>query len=200
LLPELHPGDTDALLFDWDGTLVDSQHANYRAMADTLAPHGVILQQDWFDARTGLSSAEMIAALVEDCGLHLHHPVEDLVKARDRRFLRNAAQVKVHPEIVEVVFAFQGLLPMAVASGGARRIIETTLQHLPIKGCFDTLVTRDDVARGKPAPDIFLHAAKVLGAVPRNCTVYEDSDEGIAAAYAAGMSVIDVRSITRRRP
>jgi beta-phosphoglucomutase-like phosphatase (HAD superfamily) len=197
LAPELHPGDAEALLFDWDGTLVDSQYANFRAMAEALAPHGVTLRQDWFDARAGISSPDMIHALLEESGVRLDHPVGDLVAARDQCFLENVAQIRVHQDVADVVHACQGSLPMAVASGGSRRIIETTLRHLPLRDCFAALVTRDEVQRGKPAPDIFLQAADALAVTPARCLVYEDSDEGIAAAHTAGMSVIDVRPVTR---
>ncbi|GGV40460.1 fructose-1-phosphate/6-phosphogluconate phosphatase [Kitasatospora herbaricolor] len=201
MLPELHPGPAEALLFDWDGTLVDSQYANYRAMADVLAPYGVTLRQEWFDARTGLSSADLIRALAEEgeegaAGADL--PVEELVAARDLLFLANADRIEVHREVAEVVHAHHGTLPMAVASGGARLIIETTMRHLPYQGLFTALVTRDEVRRGKPAPDIFLRAADALAVPPARCLVYEDSDEGIEAARAAGMAVIDVRPVTRR--
>ncbi|XVQ82681.1 HAD family hydrolase [Microbispora siamensis] len=198
MLPELHPGDMDALLFDWDGTLVDTQRANYRAMAEALAVEGVRLEQEWFDARTGLSSAEMIRLLARERELDLRRPVEEIVADRDERFLRTAHEIRMHTEVEAVVSAFHRRLPMAVASGGARRVIETTLRHLPIRHRFTTLVTRDDVEKGKPAPDIFLRAADVLGVSPARCTVYEDSDEGMAAACAAGMAVIDVRPFTRR--
>ncbi|MEU8178934.1 HAD family phosphatase [Microbispora hainanensis] len=198
MLPELHPGNADALLFDWDGTLVDTQRANYLAMAGALAEEGVRLDQEWFDARTGLSSAEMVRLLAREGGLRFRRSVEEIVADRDERFLRTAHEIRVHPEIEAVVSSFHGRLPMAVASGGARKVIETTLRHLPIRHRFGTLVTRDDVERGKPAPDIFLHAAKLLGVPPHRCTVYEDSDEGIAAAHAADMAVIDVRPLTRR--
>jgi HAD superfamily hydrolase (TIGR01509 family) len=86
---------------------------------------------------------------------------------------------------------------MAIASGGARHVIEHTLQHVGLRDAFGVVVTRDDVARGKPAPDIFLRAASQLRVPPNRCVVYEDSDEGIRAARAAGMAVIDVRSHTR---
>ncbi|MFE3110016.1 HAD family hydrolase [Kitasatospora indigofera] len=200
MLPELHPGHAEALLFDWDGTLVDSQYANYRAMADVLAPHGVTLRQEWFDARTGLSSADLIRTLAKEGGAGPDLPVEELVAARDVLFLANADRIEVHPEVAEVVHAHHGTLPMAVASGGARLIIETTMRYLPYQGLFTALVTRDEVRRGKPAPDIFLRAADALAVPPARCLVYEDSDEGIEAARAAGMAVIDVRPVTRRAP
>jgi len=197
MLAELTPRDTECLLFDWDGTLVDSQYANYRAMSAVLLTEGVKLQHDWFDARTGLSSAEMIDTLVQERGLRLSRPVENLVAERDELFLGGAHLVRPHAEVLAVVRAYHCRLPMAVASGGARKIIEETMRHQPFHDHFDTLVTRDDVKHGKPAPDIFLRAAQELGVDPSRCTVYEDSDEGIAAAHAAGMTVIDVRPHTR---
>jgi HAD superfamily hydrolase (TIGR01509 family) len=197
--PDLAPRHASCLLFDWDGTLVDSQYANYRAMAAVLAPEGVDLEQEWFDARTGLSSAEMIGALVDERALTLSRPVEHLVADRDEMFLKEAHTVRPHREVLRVVEAMHGRVPMAVASGGARRVIEETLRHQPFSEHFDTLVARDDVDRGKPAPDIFLRAAELLAAHPSRCTVYEDSDEGIEAALAAGMTVIDVRPYTGPR-
>ncbi|MFI2370722.1 HAD family hydrolase [Streptomyces sp. NPDC018833] len=197
--PDLAPRHASCLLFDWDGTLVDSQYANYRAMAAVLAPEGVLLEQEWFDARTGLSSAEMIRALVDERALTLSRPVEQLVADRDETFLKEAHTVRPHREVLRVVEAMHGRVPMAVASGGARRVIEETLRHQPFSEHFDTLVARDDVDRGKPAPDIFLRAAELLAVHPSRCTVYEDSDEGIEAAHAAGMTVIDVRPYTGTR-
>ncbi|WP_058044081.1 HAD family hydrolase [Streptomyces roseifaciens] len=196
--PDLAPRNAACLLFDWDGTLVDSQYTNYRAMAAALQQEGVDLAQDWFDARTGLSSAEMIRALLDERGLGLGRPLEEVVAARDALFLEEAHTVRPHAAVLAVVEAMKHRLPMAVASGGARHIIETTLKHQPFHDAFQALVTRDDVERGKPAPDIFLAAAEALGAHPSRCLVYEDSDEGIAAAHAAGMPVIDVRPFTRR--
>ncbi|WP_223167667.1 HAD family hydrolase [Nonomuraea sp. SYSU D8015] len=198
MLSKLAPHDTDCLLFDWDGTLVDSQSANYRAMAAALSQVGVALEESWFGSRTGLSSAEMIDALVQERGLTLPVPVQEIVAHRDERFLAEAHHVRAHPALLEIVNTWYGRLPMAVASGGSRRIIMETMRHLPYASRFTTVVTREDVERGKPSPEIFLLAAHRLGAVPGRCTVYEDSDEGIAAAAAAGMTVIDVRPFTRR--
>jgi HAD superfamily hydrolase (TIGR01509 family) len=198
VLRQLAPQDTDCLLFDWDGTLVDSQGANYRAMAGALSRVGVALEESWFAARTGLSSAEMIKSLVRERGLSLPASVQEIVTYRDERFLEEAGSIRAHPAVLEVVETWHDRVPMAVASGGSRRIILETMRHLPYASRFATVVTREDVERGKPAPDIFLLAARRLGVVPARCTVFEDSDEGIAAAVAAGMKVIDVRPYTGR--
>lgn len=190
---DLSPDGAECLLFDWDGTLVDSQAANYRAMAASLAAEGVELERAWFDSRTGLSSAEMIMKLTAERSLRLTRPVSELVAERDRRFLNVAHTVRPHPCVLSVVQRAAGRIPMAIASGSTRPMIAAALAHQPFHDAFDLIVTRDDVERGKPAPDIFLLAAGKLGVAPRGCLVYEDSDEGIAAAEAAGMRVIDVR-------
>jgi HAD superfamily hydrolase (TIGR01509 family) len=88
-----------------------------------------------------------------------------------------------------------GKLPLAVASGGTRRVITQTLHHLGIAHLFQAVVVSEDVARQKPAPDIYLEAARRLGVAPRNCRAYEDTDLGLAAIRAAGMEAVDVRPL-----
>ncbi|WP_306575757.1 HAD family phosphatase [Isoptericola croceus] len=167
-------------------------------MATALSEHGLDLAQEWFEARTGLSSADLVQALLTESGRELGVSVATLVRRRDEIFLEQASKVRPHAEVAAVVEAMQGVVPMAIASGGSRRVIETTLTHQPFRDAFTALVTRDDVERGKPEPDIFVAAAHQLGATPSKCLVYEDSDEGVRAAVAAGMSVVDVRPYLSR--
>ena len=82
---------------------------------------------------------------------------------------------------------------MAVASGGNRTNVDTSLESIGINELFDTVVTANDKVKPKPFPDIFLEAAKRIGVEPENCLVFEDGDMGIEAAQKAGMPVIDVR-------
>jgi HAD superfamily hydrolase (TIGR01509 family) len=83
---------------------------------------------------------------------------------------------------------------MAIASGGTRMVIEKTLQRLGISDWFDEVVTADDVKEGKPAPEVFLKAAKLLGVPPAACLVLEDAPSGILAAERAGMQVLAIPS------
>ena len=84
---------------------------------------------------------------------------------------------------------------MAVASGGTRRIVTQMLHHLGIEQLFQAVVVSEDVARQKPAPDIYLEAARRLGVAPQNCRAYEDTDLGLDAIRAAGMEAVDVRPL-----
>jgi HAD superfamily hydrolase (TIGR01509 family) len=84
---------------------------------------------------------------------------------------------------------------MAVASGGTRKVIQRVLAHLHLRDYFHAVVTSEDVAAQKPAPDIFLEAARRLGVPPAHCLAYEDTDIGLAAIRAAGMDWVDVRTL-----
>jgi HAD superfamily hydrolase (TIGR01509 family) len=89
---------------------------------------------------------------------------------------------------------------MAVASGGSRRVINQVLEHLGIRDLFGAVVTNEDVIHQKPAPDIFLEAARRIGVPPQFCRAYEDTDLGMQAIRAAGMDAVDVREILCARP
>jgi HAD superfamily hydrolase (TIGR01509 family) len=88
---------------------------------------------------------------------------------------------------------YYGRLPMAVATGGGRAVVSKTLNALSLLDRFDAIVTADDVKNGKPAPDIFLEAARRLNVAPELCCAFEDGEAGFVSARAAGMTVIDIR-------
>ena len=116
-----------------------------------------------------------------------------MVKIKEEAFLQQIAQVVPISRIVDIARAARGIHPMAVASGGQRRIVERTLEQIGILDWFGAIVAAEDTVRHKPDPDIFLEAARRLGAPPTACTVYEDTDIGLEAARRAGMRFVDVR-------
>jgi beta-phosphoglucomutase-like phosphatase (HAD superfamily) len=101
--------------------------------------------------------------------------------------------------VVEVARANRGKLPMAVASGGCRRMVEMTLAQIGVLDWFLVVVTAEDTLRHKPEPDVFLEAARRLGVDPADCTVYEDTDLGLEAARRAGMHGVDVRLLVAKK-
>jgi len=105
------------------------------------------------------------------------------------------AQVEPIHAVVEIAKANFGKIPMAVASGGTQPIIVQVLEHLKIRHLFGAVVTSEMVKHQKPAPDIFIEAARRIGVDPKACRGYEDTDLGMQAIRAAGMEAVDVRTL-----
>lgn len=182
-----------ALVFDCDGTLVDSLPAHFVATRAAVRAQGGDLDADWFAARRGLSSPDLLARLAEATG----HPVDvdAAVADKRRRYLDSVHRVREIEPVTALARAAHGRLPLAVASGGSRPLVEAALAVTGLAPLFDVVVCREDVPRGKPDPALFLLAADRLGLPAAGCLAYEDSDEGIAAAHAAGMPAVDVRPL-----
>ncbi|SFT86759.1 haloacid dehalogenase superfamily, subfamily IA, variant 3 with third motif having DD or ED [Geodermatophilus amargosae] len=185
------PDTAQALLFDCDGTLVDSVAAWEQAWIRALAEYGVPITSDWYRARAGLSPRDLVHAAERDAGAPLDL---DVVLARGiALYVDSAATVRPNQPVLEVARTHHGRVPLAVVSGGPRSGVDAALAAVGARHLFDHVITIDDVSRGKPAPDLYLRALEVLGRTARSCLAYEDSDEGLRAAAAAGIPVIDVR-------
>ncbi|BCX50193.1 phosphatasebeta-phosphoglucomutase family hydrolase [Haloferula helveola] len=189
---ELAVDGIEAIVFDCDGTLVNSMPAHFAAWCDALAYYGAanVFQEDVFYAMGGRPTKDIVVDLNGEYGLRLD-PEAVAMKKREA-FLERLATIELIDEVVEFARSQRGKLPMAIATGGTRMVIEKTLQAVGISDLFDDVVTADDVAVGKPAPDIFLKAAELLGADPRKCLALEDAPAGIMAAQQAGMRVVAV--------
>lgn len=182
-----------SVIFDLDGTLVDSELNYFEAGRQTLAGQG-ITDFTWADHEqyVGISTQETLALWKERYGLTA--PLDTLLAEKNRRYLELArAATHVYPEMRKFVelLAAEGV-PMAVASGSSPAAIEAILAGTGLASQLTTVVSADEVAHGKPAPDVFLEAARRLGAVPAHCVVMEDAAPGAAAAHAAGMRCIAI--------
>lgn len=181
-----------AVLFDFDGLLADSEPLQKAAWRSYLARHGYTLEPALIERMFGLRLTES-AALVRD-ELALPASVEAVMAERDALFLASLpGTLQPMPGAAEAVAAVRRLgLRSALATSGHRRYIELALHELALDQAFDAIVTGDMVVQGKPAPDIFLRAAELLGVEPGACVVVEDAPHGIAAARAAGMFTVAV--------
>ena len=180
-----------ALIFDCDGTLVDSMPAHYAAWSATLKRYGIAFPEARFYALGGVPTRVIIELLSAEQGVDVD--VERVARERDDAFIGAIAAVRPIPRIVDVARRHRGILPMAVGTGGTQRQARAGLTAVGILEWFDTIVAVEDVERSKPAPDVFIEAARRLRVDPEHCLVYEDADPGIEAAKAARMQVIDVR-------
>ena len=181
----------DALLFDCDGTLADTMPAHYRAWLTVCEAHGMTFDEDRFYALGGRPTRDIVATLAAEFGVTLN--LEEAVIIKEQSFLLQLDSIQPIDPVVDVVNRSRGKIPMAVATGGTREVCTRILEHIGIADAFSALVASEDVVRHKPDPDVFLEAAKRVGARPKHCVVWEDSDLGIEAARRAGMAWVDVR-------
>lgn len=185
---ELDLDGYEALISDWDGTLADSQPLNHRSLATALSMHGVDLREDWYRERLGTS----VDGLLAELGVSV--PLADVVTRCNELIIQELPSLRPFKTVVGWVEDARARgLACAVASGGGGAVVRAGIAATGLTYLFDTVVTREDAARGKPAPDLFLEAARRLGVPPRRCLVLEDAEEGLAAARAAGMHAVDVR-------
>jgi beta-phosphoglucomutase family hydrolase len=187
------PAHIRGLIFDCDGTLADTMPLHWRAWRQIAARHGLRLTEERFYALAGIPSRDILRLLGEEQDLCLD-PLA-IAREKEQDYLALLEHVGPIELVVNIARAQHGRLPLAVASGGSRHIIERVLDHLGIRSWFDAVVTNEDVARQKPAPDIFLEAARRLGVPPQSCRAYEDAELGLAAIRAAGMEAVDVRRL-----
>ncbi|MFD8813030.1 HAD family hydrolase [Streptomyces sp. NPDC059627] len=182
-----------SVIFDLDGTLVDSEPNYYEATRRMLAGQGVA-DFGWAEHErfVGISTLETVILLRDRHGLR--PPATELLAETNRHYLELArTRTRVYPEMRKFVelLAAEGV-PLAVASGSSPEAIEAILAGTGLGAYLRTVVSADEVPRGKPAPDVFLEAACRLGADPADCVVLEDAVPGAAAAHAAGMRCIAI--------
>jgi beta-phosphoglucomutase family hydrolase len=181
------------IIFDCDGTLADTMPLHWVAWKMIAEKHKLHFPEERFYALGGVPSRDILKMLAEEQGMSIDHVAVSLEK--EDAYLPLLPQVQPIHEVVEVARANFGKIPMAVASGGVKPIITQVLEHLGIRQFFDAIVTSEDVTRQKPAPDIFLEAARRIGVEPQFCRAYEDTDLGMQAIRAAGMDAVDVRPL-----
>lgn len=185
------PTDIKGLIFDCDGTIADTMPLHYRAWSAALREHGHDFPEAMFYEMAGIPSVRIVELLNERHGYRM--PPVETADRKERMYLDTIPEVRAIEPVVQIVHQYAGKLPMAVATGGTRAIASKTLEALDVLQHFAALVTADDVAHGKPAPDIFLEAARRISVDPRHCCAFEDAELGLRSARAAGMRVIDVR-------
>lgn len=184
-----------AAIFDLDGTLIDSEPLYEEADRVFLARYGLSWEDIRWEDMVGIGGLEFIGLLKDRFGLT--GATADLRREKDRIYLDIArTSLRVFPRMLDLV---RGLhdegLPMAIATGSSMPVLQETTGILDLARYFTVMVSADEVAHGKPAPDVFLEAASRLEVDPGACVVIEDSQYGVEAARRAGMSCIAVPTV-----
>lgn len=186
----------EAVIFDMDGTLVDSEPNWWTSDRKFVERFGGTYDEDFRNECVGMGSKNFVLLIKEKYALS--QSVEELMELKDRLYLEAArGNTKAFPEMVKLVRGFAvEKMPMAVASGSSLPVIEEILTMAGIREYFGPhLYSSDLVPRAKPFPDIFLHAAAKLGVAPHDILVFEDSQHGVEAGKAAGMKVCAIPQV-----
>jgi HAD superfamily hydrolase (TIGR01509 family) len=192
----------EAVVFDMDGVLVDSEPLYDLATTEFLRRRGVEADPAHFDTLRGLALPEVWRALADR--YRLAEAPEKLAEASSRdldRFFAERGRLEPIAGVRELVAALkQAGSALAVASSSPCRRVADLLGRLGLARSFAVVVSGDEVRRGKPDPEIFLTAARRLGLDPEGCAVVEDSERGVAAALAAGMRCVGLDRGQRGQP
>lgn len=182
-----------AHIFDLDGTLAHSMPVHFEAWSETMTKHGISFSRDDFYALGGVPTLRIVEILAERAGSKLD--TQAVAEEKEARFHARLERIAPLEPVTDIAKAYRGKVPLAVATGSNRLTAEILLKQLNILSWFDAVITSDDIPNPKPAPDTFLIAAQKIGVDPADCCAYEDTDLGLQAIRAAGMTAVDVRPL-----
>ncbi len=180
-----------ALIFDMDGTLVNSERVHRQAWIMTLDRYGTALQDfQEFKNYVGVSDEQMAGEFISSGGLHVSR--SRLVADKQAAYHDLIPGIELLPGVRQILCKFKGSYRMAVASSSPYREVTATLAHHGLVDYFEVVVGGDMVVRKKPDPEIYLLAASRLGLLPAECIAFEDSQTGVDAAASAGLTTVAV--------
>ncbi|MBP2295788.1 HAD family hydrolase [Azospirillum rugosum] len=192
-MPALRDRRIEAVLFDMDGLLVDTESLAMRGLVSAAEAMGIDAPDSFCHAMIGVPADHCRLLVQERFGPAF--PADAYLADAGRRMeaMIEAGLLKLKPGALELLSHLESVgMPKAVATSSSRIKADRHLGSAGIRERFDAVVTRDDVARGKPHPDLFLRAAQAVGVAPDRCLVLEDSYNGVRAARAAGAAVVMV--------
>jgi len=178
------------LIFDLDGTLADTMPIHYIAWKNAAAEYGIHFTPELFMELAGIPLYPTVEKLNQIFGKNIDpREMGDLKESEFERNMHLTPEIKI---VTDLVREYHGKIPMAVGTGGSKRLSLKTIEIIGLKDYVDILVTSEDVTNFKPHPETFLKCAEQMGINPADCEVFEDGVLGMQAAQIAGMMVVDV--------
>jgi HAD superfamily hydrolase (TIGR01509 family) len=179
----------EAVAFDVDGTLIESERRWETARREVTEAAGGSWRDDAQPSMMGLSTLEWTAYMQRELGVEL--PADEIrTKVMERLEASYREQLPLIPGAADAVRRLAERWPLAVASSSPRELIELAIELAGLGECFKAVISAAEVARGKPAPDVYLRACELLGSSPPRTAAIEDSGPGVDSARAAGMPVV----------
>jgi HAD superfamily hydrolase (TIGR01509 family) len=184
----------EAVIFDWDGTLADTRKvivaSFHKALRETL---NIDVEDEFIERRIGVGAADTFREILKEKGIPLDEDlIKRLLKVKIQVQISLAGEVELFAGARELLDALNGKVKVALASMNNREVISHMLNALRVKDCFSVVITRDEVRKSKPNPEIFLKSALKLKTPPEKCVVVEDSIFGVEAAKTGKMGCIAV--------
>ncbi|MEO0509391.1 MAG: HAD-IA family hydrolase [Verrucomicrobiota bacterium] len=183
----------DGLIFDMDGTLADTMPTHFVAWSRSMEEHGIEFPEDRFYALGGVPANKIVAVLAEEQGLKVD--ADAVADAKEELFLELLQDVQPILPVKAIAEFHREHIPMAVATGSPKWLAEKLLKALHMLDWFDAIVGAECVENPKPAPDVYLKAAELIGVDPRRCHAFEDTVLGMESARNAGMVVVDINTL-----
>lgn len=185
-----------AIVLDFNGVIIDDESIHFEYIRDLVRPFGIELDWQMYSQRyIAYSDEEVFEIIFKDFGIRVESTViESLCHEKYRKYLSDAVnRVSLYPGVREFIEGASLQYPLAIATGARRDEVLAILHRFNMENYIHVIVTADDVARGKPEPDIYLEAVKRLGIrAPGDCVAIEDTPGGIQAAKRAGLKVLAV--------
>jgi beta-phosphoglucomutase family hydrolase len=183
----------DGLVFDMDGTLADTMPTHFIAWSRSMEKYGIILSEERFYALGGVPAWKIIEMLAKEQGITIN--VQAVADEKEELFLELLEDVQPVVQVKAIAEFHREHIPMAIATGSPKWMAEKILKSLGIREWFGAVVGAECVANPKPAPDVYLRAAELIGVDPKRCHAFEDTKLGIEAAENAGMTVVDITTL-----
>ena len=187
------PSHIEALIFDIDGTLVDTMPTHYKACQLACKKYGFDFPLEFFISNAGRPTLAVFEDLIKEKKINLDGRQLGIEKEIILESL--IEEFTPMPIIADTALHYFNKLPMALGTGGTKLIATKTVDIVNLASYFDVVVTADDVEHYKPHPETFLKCAEQMGISPEKCLVFEDGEPGIQAAISAGMEYLDIRKI-----
>jgi len=180
-----------ALIFDLDGTLVDSMPLHYEAWKEVCAMKGLDFSEEEFYSLAGVPSDRIFEIINERHGTDFEPATDSLFK--EETYLKKIHKLKPVEPVFALAKDYHGKLPMSIGTGSPGQHSWKAVKELGLDKYFDILISKNDVKEGKPNPETFLKCAEAMNIEPQFCQVFEDGDPGLKAAKTAGMIATDIR-------
>lgn len=185
------PQGVKGLIFDLDGTILDSMPLHYEGYNHALAPYGVEYPKAVFESRGGIPTKNTMRLIEEDYRIE-NFDIEQALEAKRVFVESNLDRIQMIAPVFDIIKMNFGKIPMAVGTGSNRKVVDELFKKFSLTKYIPHVVTATDVCHFKPHPETFLKCAALLSLNPEDCVVFEDGKPGIQAAETAGMKVVDV--------